>query len=86
MALSLKIYTNHLGETTICSTNSPCLYLSQIATELAKKKKKQNRLFSGALKLERFKSRTQHQHEGKKEGFVEGHWGVVREHLRQGGG
>ena len=49
MALCLNIYMNHLGETTISSTKSPYLYLSQIATELAKKK---NGLFSGALKLE----------------------------------
>lgn len=66
-ALSLKIYMNHLGETTISSTKSPCLYLSQIATEPAKRK---NRLFSGALKLERFVRRTQqHQHEGEKAGL-----------------
>ena len=38
MALCLNIYMNHLGETTISSTKSPYLYLSQIATELAKKK------------------------------------------------
>lgn len=49
--------------------------------------KNKNRLFSGALKLERFIRRTQHhQHEAEKEGFVEGCLDIDRKHLRQGRG